>query len=123
MPRPIDVAAVLAAAGIEPGPDGHDPATLVAAIEGRGWRRSVEPRAGLPPTRPRYRALVVAPVRWPTAGDGHGATPTARGRGATETAALDRAVARLRRPAVVIYAPSCLEGGHVVRPSMVAPQE
>ena len=44
MPTPIDVAAVLAAAGLVPGPDGYDPAALVAAIEGRA--------RGRPPTGP-----------------------------------------------------------------------
>ena len=36
MPRMIDVAAVLAAAGLVPGPDGYHPAALAAAIEARG---------------------------------------------------------------------------------------
>ena len=95
MPKSIDVAAVLAAAGIEPGPDGYDPTALVAAIEGRGWRWSVEPRAGSPPNRPRPRALVVAPSHWLTAGGGQGATTAARGRGAKEGAALAQALAHL----------------------------
>ena len=91
----VDAAAVLAAAGLEPGPDGYDPTALVVAIEGRGWRWSVEPRAASPPNRPRYRALVVAPSRWSPASGGHGATPSARGRGATEAAALAQALAHL----------------------------
>jgi len=95
MPRSVDVAAVLAVAGLEPDPDGYDPAALAAAIEGRGWRWSVEPRAGSPPNRPRYRALVVAPSHWPTAGGGQGATTAARGRGATAGAALAQALAHL----------------------------
>ena len=95
MLKKVDAAAVLAAAGLEPGPDGYDPTALVAAIEGRGWRWSVEPLAGSPPTRRRYRALVVAPTRRSPASDPHGATPTARGRGATEAAALAQALAHL----------------------------
>ncbi len=91
----VDAAAVLAAAGLEPGPDGHDPAALAAAIEGRGWWWSVEPLAGSPLNRPRYRALVVAPVRWSAAGAGPAAPLTARGRGATEAAAMAHALAHL----------------------------
>ena len=94
MLKKVDAAAVLAAAGLEPGPDGYDPTALVAAIEGRGWRWSVEPLAGSPPTRRRYRALVVAPSHRLTAGGGQCATPAARGRGATEAAALAQALAK-----------------------------
>jgi len=95
MPKSIDVAAVLAAVGLLPGAGGYDPTALVAAIEGRGWRWSVEPRAGSPPTRRRYRALVVAPSHWLTAGGGQCATTAARGQGATEAAALAQALAKL----------------------------
>jgi len=94
MPQLVDVAAVLAA-GLVPGTDGYDPATLAAAIETRGWRWSVEPVAGSPPTRRRFRALVVASSHRSSAGAGLGPIPAARGRGATEAAALAQALAQL----------------------------
>lgn len=80
-PEPLDIAGTLTAAGIVPGTD------LATAIERRGWRWSVEPLAGSKPGGHRYMALVVAP--------GDPRDQHARGRGATEEAALAQALARM----------------------------
>lgn len=87
MPASRDSTKILAAAGVVPGTD------LATAIEACGWRWSVESHAGSNPGRPRYQALVTAPrdprdQRDP--GDQH-----ARGRGATEEAALAQALVRM----------------------------
>ncbi len=81
MPRPLDIAGTLTAAGIVPGTD------LAPAIERRGWRWSVETLEGISPGRCRYRALLVAP--------GGRRRRRTRGSGATEDAALAQALARM----------------------------
>ena len=43
---PAEVAAVLAALGVTPGPDGYDAAILTAAAEARGLTRVSRVRAG-----------------------------------------------------------------------------
>jgi hypothetical protein len=94
VPNPTDVAAVLAAHGLRPGPAGWDLAALGAAVEGRGWAWSVEPVAGRHGRPPIARALVFDPAprlvvgRFPT-------SPHARGRGTTEADALALALARM----------------------------
>ncbi len=95
--RPRDTTDCLAAFGLAPGPDGWDAADLAAAVEGRGWRWSVEPagRAGAGyARRPVFRAMVFAPGAAP---DGRPVTGLRayRGRGASEGEALALAVARL----------------------------
>ena len=87
MPASRESTKILAAAGVAPGTD------LTTAIEARGWRWSVEPRAGSNPGRPRYHALVSAP-RDPR-GQRDPRDQHARGQGATEEAALAQALVRM----------------------------
>jgi hypothetical protein len=90
-----EVAAILGAIGLAPGPAGWDEAALVAAVEGRGWGWSVEPAAGRHGGAPLFRALVFDPApRHEEAGRVLTA-PHGRGRGATEADALALALARM----------------------------
>ena len=95
---PADLAAVLAARGIAPGPGGIDVATLEAAAAAHGLVASVEELAGTGPHSPagcaRYRALVWRPAeRWQTHTPYQVAThSSARGRGRTEAEALAKAL-------------------------------
>ena len=88
-----DPAAVLAAHGLAPGPEGWDGAALAAAAEARGWAWSAEPIAGARPGQLGWKALVFDPA---SRGERRGRLPTtrhARGRGSTEAEALAAALA------------------------------
>lgn len=87
---PARLRAALVAAGIPPGPAGDDLATLVAAIEARSWRFTVEERAPSQRGRNRYQAMVFG-----SAGDGAQSHASARASGETEAAALATALVRL----------------------------
>ena len=95
---PDAVAAVLAAHGVAPGPEGYDAALLTAAAEARGLTASVEAVAGASPTAAgRYRAVVwrsEARVWSSRSRDLRVAHDWAQARGRTEAAALGKALAR-----------------------------
>lgn len=90
-PRRAESAAILAAHGLLPGPDGYDPAELEAFAAARGWQTTVERRPSSGP--PRYRALGFA------AGEPAGPALTGlrafRGSGRTPGEALAQCLARI----------------------------
>ena len=98
VPTDRDADATLARHGVRPGPEGHDPAALAAAIEARGWAWSAEPTAGelgLGATG-RWRALgFAAGDTDPTAGSHALGSRSARATGTTEGEALARALAKM----------------------------
>ena len=95
---PAEVAAALAAHGVNPGPAGYDAAVLTAAAEARGLTASVEEVAGAPLTAAgRYRALLwraEARVWCGRAKELRVTHDWAQARGRTEAAALGKALAR-----------------------------
>ena len=95
---PAELAAALAAHGVEAGPTGQEVAALLAAGEARGLAASVEEVAGGAPRslpgRARYRALLWwsterRQAHTPDPVTAHGSV---RGRGRTEAEALAKAL-------------------------------
>ena len=94
MPRQPDVAAVLARHGVDPAADA---ATLLAALEARGWEAGVEGAdapTGHTGRSPRFRALAIRrrAVPWDR-GRGHGMQDHRRASGRTAEEALGRVLA------------------------------
>ncbi len=96
-----DVHGILVAHGITAGPDGYRLLDLEAVIAARGWQWSIEPVSGRPAGRhpkKRFRAMVMASGHDAVSDDRRGkplGMRHTRGIGASETAALALALARM----------------------------